>query len=71
MVKFTCEKCGAEVWTKRATLCRKCAGGLHSKTKIKWPSREELEKMVVKDGFAKTAKKLGVSDSAIRKRLNK
>lgn len=59
-------KCGVEVSYKGAT-CVKCFG--KSRQKIDWPKTEELLKMVKKTSYTTTAKKLGVSDNAIRKRI--
>lgn len=39
------------------------------KTKIQWPDTEELVNMVRQSSYAKVAKKLGVSDTAVKKRL--
>lgn len=41
------------------------------KTKIDWPLYSSLMKMISLYGYSETGRKLGVSDNAIRKRLNK
>lgn len=41
------------------------------KSKIDWPSNEELLKMLKESNYVQVGKKLGVSDNAIRKRLRK
>jgi len=65
--------------TKQKRLCKFCAKpvgatsifcNLHSKqTKITWPATDELNLMVIKYGYSKTSRLLGVSDNAVRKRL--
>jgi hypothetical protein len=49
-------------------LCKIC---FPVKTKIVWPSADELQKMVWEMPTVKVAKKLGVSDVAIKKRCKK
>lgn len=71
MSRYECEDCGTEIWTARAKRCKRCAAKQNSKTKIDWPSNADLAKMVDKDGYAKVGRKLGVSDSSIRKRLGR
>lgn len=62
---FHCE-CGIQ--TKgRGKKCISCTR--KGQEKISWPSDEELLKMVQDTSFLATAKKLGVSDNAVRKRL--
>lgn len=59
-------KCGA-VKSVNSMSCRKC---VPRPTKIHWPSCEELNRMVQLNNYTGTAKILGVSDNAVRKRLN-
>ena len=40
-------------------------------TKIVWPSQAELKAMVDRDGYVKTGKALGVSNNAVKKRLQR
>lgn len=63
--KNTC-KCGAAK-LKKSPQCEKC----HKATleRIVWPSTEELIAMVEETSFLATARVLGVSDNAIRKRI--
>jgi hypothetical protein len=55
--------------------CQSCAAKETGKkllgkfTKIDWPSTEELIEMTSKEPFTTIAKRLGVSDNAIRKRI--
>lgn len=51
-----------------ATRCKNCAI-LQPRTKIEWPSIIELENMVMELGYRGTGKKLGVTDSAVKKRI--
>jgi hypothetical protein len=39
------------------------------KSKIAWPEVDNLEKMVLESNYSEVARKLGVSDNAVRKRL--
>ena len=39
-------------------------------TKIEWPDIGELEQMVRDNGYSATGRQLGVSDNAVRKRIN-
>ena len=41
------------------------------KTKIVWPSKEKVKYLVNKEGYSAVGRRLGVSDNAIRKFLNK
>jgi hypothetical protein len=41
-----------------------------SKEKIDWPSHEKLQEMVNNSNYSAVGRKLGVSDNAVRKRLN-
>lgn len=60
-VEYTC-KCGAPK-TRRAKVCDKC-----NRSKIEWPSDDELSKMVSSMPMTKVAECLGVSDNGVRKR---
>lgn len=63
-----CDSCGAVVSYKAAS-CRPCS--LKKREKIDWPKTEVLIEMVKKSGLASVARHLGVSDSAIRKRIKR
>jgi hypothetical protein len=62
--------CGNKI-CKKATLCKKCSNKnkTYHPTKIIWPNNEELLKLLESNNYIQLAKKLGVSDTAIRKRL--
>lgn len=63
--------CG-KVIIKKAKFCRNCANKnikRQREFKIEWPSINELEKMLSESNFSSVARKLGVSDSAVRKHI--
>lgn len=62
-----CEKCGKVIYFNKK-LCRSCSR-LDTKTKIVWPSMDELSELLKKHNYVQLAKILGVSDNAIRKRF--
>jgi len=71
-----CKHCEKEFVTKNQSIlfCScKCANSRRriNSEKIIWPSNEELTFMVEHSNFTQVAKELGVSDNAIRKRLNR
>lgn len=59
--------CG-ETISYKSKFCRSCAAR-RQKTKINWPHTNSLIRMVNQSSFVAVAKKLGVSDNAIRKRI--
>ncbi len=63
-----CKVCKSEL-TNKKKICRTCFPV--QKTKIVWPSADELQKMVWEMPTVKVAKNLGVSDAAIKKRCKK
>lgn len=65
-----CEDCGVDV-SKRANRCRSCAGKNCKDTKIQWPSVHQLIEQVKEKSFMEMARQLGVSDNAIRNRIEK
>lgn len=62
-----CPECGGR---KCATgsMCRQCTDILHP-PKIQWPQADELMRMVEQASYSSVARQLGVSDNAVRKRL--
>lgn len=61
-----CSLCGVLV-TRRGALCVKCS--LLKKQKIDWPSTQEILNKLKTGNFTVLAKQLGVTDTAIRKRI--
>lgn len=59
-----------KVISNHSVRCKSCAAKLQP-TKITWPSKEELEKLVWEKSRLQLAKELGVSDVAISKRCKK
>lgn len=50
--------------------CKSCAAKKRNKSKIRWPAKTELIKMLETYNYTQLGKLLGVSDNAIRKHLN-
>ena len=66
-----CPECKGKKY-RRASLCRNCNNLKASKnrtTKIDWPPKEDLQKMVDDTNYSAAGRLLGVSDNAVRKRL--
>lgn len=65
-----CVDCNVQI-LKNSTRCIKCANKLKRSrnAKISWPSIEELLKMVGESSFCSVARRLGVSDNAVRKHI--
>jgi len=53
----------------RSIRCMKCC--TNKKTRIKWPNKEELEKLVWQYPMSILSKQLGVSDKSIKKKCNR
>ena len=77
--KHYCEGCGIQL-KRKGRVCGNCYNtrrnefqdkGPSQKTKIDWPSNEELLEMLEESNYTQVAKQLGVSDNAIRKHLKK
>lgn len=62
----TCADCKKQI-SKKATRCQRCAG--KDNAKDVWPPNDILKKMATTGNWAKLGRTLGVSASAIRKRL--
>lgn len=65
-IEHKCSKCGVQK-SRIGEQCFKCQA--QKNEKIKWPSTQELIEMVKATSYTAVAKKLGVSDNAIRKRI--
>jgi hypothetical protein len=61
-----CPVCNKKIQRRNKT-CNKCM----SKDKINWPTNEQLIQMLSKSNYSALSRELGVSDNAIRKRLNR
>ena len=66
-LKKECLDCCCKI-TNKSLRCKSCAGKIKSPTKIKWPNKNELQKLVWEMPTCLLAKFLGVSDKAIEKR---
>jgi DNA-binding Lrp family transcriptional regulator len=62
-----CKKCSIKVY-KKNSFCKKCC---LRKSKINWPSIKELQMLLTQMSCQDLAKKLGVSDRAIYKKIKK
>lgn len=62
-----CLDCNKKI-SHRALRCKSCQGKLKL-GKIDWPDLETLERLVGETSFREVGRKLGVSDTAIRKRI--
>lgn len=61
-----CEDCGKDIYP-RSSRCNSCYR--KSREKIDWPKVEWLKRMTEKYSFKALERRLGVSDNAIRKRI--
>lgn len=73
-----CINCGfVFISTKNLKFCsKKCCNKFNSKnsprkTKINWPDKNILINLVENYGYVETGRQLGVSDNAVRKRINR
>ena len=64
-----CIDCKSPISSK-ATRCKSCSQ-MDLRTKIDWPSDKDLVNMVLYNPYTTVAKRLGVSDNAIRHRLKR
>lgn len=67
-----CKNCGKQIGLK-AKKCRKCASidlkKIKRKTKIDWPSDQDMLKMKKYYSNVEIGKKLGISETSVRKRI--
>ena len=68
VTSYFCMDCGASL-KKKAKRCLTCNG--RAQEKIKWPPISELRRMVSETSYRGAGRALGVSDNAVRKRLQK
>jgi Zn finger protein HypA/HybF involved in hydrogenase expression len=66
-----CLDCGKELKYKRSKRCVSCANivNLEKHRAAKWPPFEDLKEMVKASNYCAVARKLGVSDNAVRKHI--
>lgn len=67
IIKY-CISCNKAI-SKHATRCKSCKGKDLNKTKIQWPTRDEILILLNSESYSSLGRKLGVSDNAIRKHL--
>lgn len=65
---YSCKDCHVIV-RPGSIRCKRCASTHRNKTKIKWPTTQELIIMVENIGYTQTGKKLGVSANGVKKRI--
>jgi hypothetical protein len=67
-----CKDCGKKLSRHGGSRCRSCNNKQQPKiTKISWPTDDELLRMVRAKNNVQVARKLGVSEMAVRKRLKR
>jgi RecJ-like exonuclease len=65
---YRCNVCETQI-SNKAKMCSSCES--KQREKVSWPTKEELIKMVEETSYSAVGKNLGVSDNAVRKRINK
>lgn len=68
--KYPCKECGKNTESYNKKYCDKCRPEKYRK-EVKWPNKEDLEKLIWKIPTVKIAKMLGVSDKAVEKKCKK
>lgn len=66
-----CPDCGKVLSSKKSERCQRCANRLQNRERFKWPEDQELLAMVRESNNSVTAKKLGVAETAVRKKLKR
>jgi len=67
--KHPCKQCGKLTNINQIFCSVKCSQ--QSRETITWPDIQELQKLVLENGYSATGRMFGVSDNAVRKRLNR
>jgi hypothetical protein len=67
--KHPCKECGKLTTVNHLFCSIKCSN--KNKEVAKWPNNQELQKLVDEYGYRGTGRMFGVSDNAVRKRLQK
>lgn len=65
--QYLCADCGKPI-SKRAKKCKRCIGKMHV-CKINWPDLNSLIEDVEKSSYVAVAKKLGVSNTAVKRHI--
>jgi len=65
-----CQVCFKSKVSRINLSCRSCAAKQLNRTKIKWPEAKDLMEMVEKSNYTQVGILLGVTDNAVRKRIN-
>lgn len=68
---FLCPNCHSQTSTFAGRSLRKPKVSKPRPTKIEWPSNEELRLRLSRSNYSKLGRELGVTDNAIRRRLNR
>jgi hypothetical protein len=67
--KHPCKECGKLTNITQIFCSVKCSS--KNKEIVDWPTNQELQKLVNEKGYSATGRIFGVSDNAVRKRLNR
>ena len=67
--KHSCKQCGKQISISQKFCSFKCSN--KSREVINWPSVEELQKLILENGYRGTGRLFGVSDNAVRKRMQR
>lgn len=67
--KHPCNECGKLTSIENKFCSVKCSR--KSREVIEWPDVQDLQKLVLENGYRGTGRIFGVSDNAVRKRLNR
>ena len=65
-----CKDCDKPI-SNRSTRCKSCAGKHTQKTKIVWPPLKKLIREIQTTSYLQVSKRLGVSDNAVRKHIQR
>jgi len=68
-VSHVCQTCYRQKVSRVNLRCKSCAAKEKNKSKIDWPSNDDLLRLIAETNFCEAGRRLGVTDNAIRKRL--
>lgn len=66
-----CPDCGKVLSSKKSERCQRCANKLVNHEKFAWPNDQVLLEMVISNNKSIVARKLGVTETAVRKKLKR